>query len=291
MLGSRATVSARAAPRAAFQLHAARSFNRACGIVGMPNVGKSTLFNALTRTQRAEAANYPFCTIKPNSAVVSVRDPRLRQLAAIAGSEKVRLRPRAAPAPCALTAGRLRSSRRSWSSWTSVRARAGQAVRACSECVLTGRARAAGLVRGASTGAGLGNQFLAAVRAVAVCIHAVRCFTDPDVIHVESSVDPMRDLDIIRTELILADLQSLERKKAAVSPQQRQQQLAPTGPRHPAGPRARRSCSAAARQRTRAPRRSSRSWTWCCRRSRAGARRRRWRCGRSCRPRCTSCSC
>ncbi|MGF1448291.1 MAG: redox-regulated ATPase YchF [Opitutales bacterium] len=147
------------------------------GIVGLPNVGKSTLFNALTRTRKAEAANYPFCTIEPNVGVVEVPDERLEPLRAIAGTSVV--------------------------------------IPAAIEFV-----DIAGLVEGASKGEGLGNQFLANIREVDAIVHVVRCFEDADVIHNMGRVDPVRDLEIIATELILADLESLEnqlernRKKA-----------------------------------------------------------------------------
>ncbi|MGF1532041.1 MAG: redox-regulated ATPase YchF [Puniceicoccaceae bacterium] len=137
------------------------------GIVGLPNVGKSTLFNALTRTRKAEAQNYPFCTIDPNVGVVSVPDPRLTILAQIAGTATI--------------------------------------IPAAIEIV-----DIAGLVAGASQGEGLGNKFLANIREVDAIIQVVRCFQDDDVIHSMGSVDPLRDIEIIETELILADLQSAE---------------------------------------------------------------------------------
>lgn len=140
-----------------------------CGIVGLPNVGKSTLFNALTKTAAAEAANYPFCTIEPNVGRVSVPDNRLDKLAAIAGSKEI--------IPTQLEFVDI-----------------------------------AGLVRGASKGEGLGNQFLATIREVDAIVHVVRCFEDGDVTHVEGNVDPLRDIDIIDTELMLADLESLEKR-------------------------------------------------------------------------------
>ena len=138
-----------------------------CGIVGLPNVGKSTLFNALTETAAAQAANYPFCTIEPNVGNVGVPDPRLSKLAAIAGSGKI------------------------------------------IETQL-GFVDIAGLVRGASKGEGLGNQFLGHIRAVDAVLHVVRCFVDDDVIHVDGSVDPIRDIETIDMELILADLESVQ---------------------------------------------------------------------------------
>ncbi len=140
-----------------------------CGIVGLPNVGKSTLFNALTQTAAAQAANYPFCTIEPNVGRVAVPDPRLDKLVAIAKSQK--------EIPTQLEFVDI-----------------------------------AGLVRGASRGEGLGNQFLANIREVDAIVHVLRCFEDGDITHVEGSVDPVRDADTIETELMLADLDSLERR-------------------------------------------------------------------------------
>ena len=144
-----------------------------CGIVGLPNVGKSTLFNALTETAAAEAANYPFCTIEPNTGRVAVPDPRLDQLASLAKSATV--------IPTQLEFVDI-----------------------------------AGLVRGASKGEGLGNQFLANIREVDAIAHVLRCFEDSDITHVEGSVDPIRDADTIDTELMLADIESLERRMAAL---------------------------------------------------------------------------
>ena len=143
-----------------------------CGIVGLPNVGKSTLFNALTATQAAEAANYPFCTIEPNVGRVAVPDPRLDKLAAVATSAKI--------VPTQLEFVDI-----------------------------------AGLVRGASKGEGLGNQFLSHIRAVDAVAQVLRCFEDPNVTHVEGSVDPIRDVETIETELMLADLESLEKRRIA----------------------------------------------------------------------------
>ncbi|MBV8410428.1 MAG: redox-regulated ATPase YchF, partial [Alphaproteobacteria bacterium] len=137
--------------------------------VGLPNVGKSTLFNALTATQAAQAANYPFCTIEPNVGRVAVPDPRLDKLAAIASSAKI--------------------------------------VNTQLEFV-----DIAGLVKGASKGEGLGNQFLANIREVDAIAHVLRCFEDADVTHVSGSVDPVRDAEIVETELMLADLDSLEKR-------------------------------------------------------------------------------
>ncbi|WP_019832210.1 redox-regulated ATPase YchF [Sphingomonas sp. PR090111-T3T-6A] len=140
-----------------------------CGIVGLPNVGKSTLFNALTETAAAQAANYPFCTIEPNVGQVAVPDPRADKLAEIAGSAKI------------------------------------------IETQL-GFVDIAGLVRGASKGEGLGNQFLANIREVDAIVHVLRCFEDGDVTHVEGKVDPIADAETVETELMLADLDSLERR-------------------------------------------------------------------------------
>jgi GTP-binding protein YchF len=140
-----------------------------CGIVGLPNVGKSTLFNALTATQAAQAANYPFCTIEPNVGRVAVPDPRLDKLAAIAQSDKI--------------------------------------VATQLEFV-----DIAGLVKGASRGEGLGNQFLGNIREVDAIAHVLRCFEDSDVTHVSGNVDPVRDAEIVETELMLADLDSLEKR-------------------------------------------------------------------------------
>ncbi|CUW46280.1 redox-regulated ATPase YchF [Novacetimonas hansenii] len=144
-----------------------------CGIVGLPNVGKSTLFNALTETASAQAANYPFCTIEPNVGRVAVPDPRLAELARIGKSQKI--------LPTSLEFVDI-----------------------------------AGLVRGASRGEGLGNQFLANIREVDAIIHVLRCFEDDDITHVEGGVDPLRDAEIIETELMLADLESLEKRIVAL---------------------------------------------------------------------------
>ena len=140
-----------------------------CGIVGLPNVGKSTLFNALTATQAAEAANFPFCTKEPNVGRVGVPDPRLDKLAEIAKSQKI--------IPTQLEFVDI-----------------------------------AGLIRGASKGEGLGNQFLANIREVDAIVHVLRCFEDDDITHVEGNVDPLRDADVVETELMLADMESLERQ-------------------------------------------------------------------------------
>ncbi|MEQ9328236.1 MAG: redox-regulated ATPase YchF [Rhodospirillales bacterium] len=140
-----------------------------CGIVGLPNVGKSTLFNALTNTAAAEAANYPFCTIEPNTGRVSVPDRRLDRLAVIGKSAKI--------LPTQLEFVDI-----------------------------------AGLVRGASKGEGLGNQFLANIRETDAILHVVRCFEDGDITHVDGSVDPVRDIETIETELMLADLESVEKR-------------------------------------------------------------------------------
>jgi ribosome-binding ATPase len=140
-----------------------------CGIVGLPNVGKSTLFNALTATAAAQAANYPFCTIEPNVGRVGVPDKRLDVLAEIGKSIKI--------VPTSLEFVDI-----------------------------------AGLVRGASKGEGLGNQFLANIREVDAIIHVLRCFEDSDITHVEGSIDPLRDIEVVETELMLSDLESLERR-------------------------------------------------------------------------------
>jgi GTP-binding protein YchF len=140
-----------------------------CGIVGLPNVGKSTLVNALTRTAAAQAANYPFCTIEPNTGEVAVPDERLRKLAEIAKSKEI--------IPTRI-------------SFVDI----------------------AGLVRGASKGEGLGNQFLANIREVDAIVHVLRCFEDDDITHVEGRIDPVADADTVETELMLADLESLDRR-------------------------------------------------------------------------------
>jgi GTP-binding protein YchF len=143
-----------------------------CGIVGLPNVGKSTLFNALTETQAAQAANYPFCTIEPNVGQVAVPDERLDTLAKAAGSAKI------VPTQLAFV-------------------------------------DIAGLVKGASKGEGLGNQFLGNIREVDAIVHVLRCFEDPDVQHVHNRVDPIADAEVVETELMLADLDSLEKRVPA----------------------------------------------------------------------------
>ena len=143
-----------------------------CGIVGLPNVGKSTLFNALTQTAAAQAANYPFCTIEPNVGEVAVPDPRLDELARIAKSKEI--------IPTRLTFVDI-----------------------------------AGLVKGASKGEGLGNQFLATIREVDAIAYVLRCFVDDDITHVENRIDPLADAEIVETELMLADLESLEKRAAA----------------------------------------------------------------------------
>ena len=144
-----------------------------CGIVGLPNVGKSTLFNALTQTAAAQAANYPFCTIEPNVGDVAVPDPRLETLAKIAGSAEI--------IPTRITFVDI-----------------------------------AGLVRGASKGEGLGNQFLANIREVDAVAHVLRCFEDDDITHVEGKIDPISDAETVETELMLADLESLEKRLPAL---------------------------------------------------------------------------
>ncbi len=144
-----------------------------CGIVGLPNVGKSTLFNALTQTAAAQAENYPFCTIEPNVGDVAVPDPRLFELAEIAKSVNV--------VPARLTFVDI-----------------------------------AGLVKGASQGEGLGNQFLANIREVDAVAYVLRCFEDGDITHVEGRIDPLADADTVETELMLSDLESLEKRRPAL---------------------------------------------------------------------------
>jgi GTP-binding protein YchF len=139
------------------------------GIVGLPNVGKSTLFNAVTRTRKAQAANYPFCTIDPNLGVVTVPDPRLETLSKLSHSRKI--------------------------------------IPAAIEFV-----DIAGLVKGASTGEGLGNQFLSHIREVHAIVQVVRCFENADIHHVSGTIDPIRDIEVINTELVLADLASLQKR-------------------------------------------------------------------------------
>src|SRR5438477_9228870 len=139
------------------------------GIVGLPNVGKSTLFNAVTRTRKAQAANYPFCTIDPNLGVVTVPDPRLETLAQLSHSQKI--------------------------------------IPAAIEFV-----DIAGLVKGASAGEGLGNQFLSHIREVDAIVQVVRCFESGDIHHVSGTIDPIRDIEVINTELVLADLASLQKR-------------------------------------------------------------------------------
>ena len=145
-----------------------------CGIVGLPNVGKSTLFNALTATAAAQAANFPFCTIEPNVGRVSVPDTRLNEIAGLADSANV--------------------------------------IPAQLEFV-----DIAGLVKGASKGEGLGNQFLSNIRETDAIIHVLRCFEDSDITHVEGSVDPIRDAETIETELLIADMDSLEKQMANIA--------------------------------------------------------------------------
>ncbi len=145
-----------------------------CGIVGLPNVGKSTLFNALTETAAAQAMNYPFCTIEPNVGRVSVPDPRLFKLAAIASSAKI--------IPTQIEIVDI-----------------------------------AGLVKGASQGEGLGNQFLGHIRSTDAILHIVRCFENGDITHVHGSVDPIRDIEVVETELMLADLESLKKREGNIS--------------------------------------------------------------------------
>jgi len=145
-----------------------------CGIVGLPNVGKSTLFNALTQTAAAEAMNYPFCTIEPNVGRVGVPDHRLFKLAKIAVSEKI--------IPTQIEIVDI-----------------------------------AGLVKGASQGEGLGNQFLGHIRSTDAILHIVRCFENGDITHVNGNVDPIRDIEVVETELILADIESLKKREALIA--------------------------------------------------------------------------
>ena len=145
-----------------------------CGIVGLPNVGKSTLFNALTETQAAQAANYPFCTIEPNVGQVAVPDPRLDKLAKIAASAKI------IPTQLAFV-------------------------------------DIAGLVKGASQGEGLGNQFLGNIREVDAIVHVLRCFENDDIQHVANTIDPIADAEVVETELLLSDLESLEKRVPALA--------------------------------------------------------------------------
>src|SRR5476651_93032 len=140
------------------------------GIVGLPNVGKSTLFNAVTRTRKAQAANYPFCTIDPNLGIVTVPDARLTKLAELSHSQKI--------VPTAIEFVDI-----------------------------------AGLVKGASTGEGLGNQFLSHIREVNAIVQVVRCFESGDIHHVNGTIDPIRDIEVVNTELILADLASLQKRR------------------------------------------------------------------------------
>ncbi len=151
-----------------------------CGIVGLPNVGKSTLFNALTQTANAQAANYPFCTIEPNVGEVAVPEPRLFKLAEIAGSKEI--------IPARMNFVDI-----------------------------------AGLVRGASQGEGLGNQFLANIRETDAIVYVLRCFEDEDVTHVEGKIDPMADYETVETELMIADMDSLEKRRTSLEKKVKQQ--------------------------------------------------------------------
>ena len=143
------------------------------GIVGLPNVGKSTLFNALIRSHKAAAANYPFCTIEPNLGVVTVPEPRLDAIAEVA----------------------------------KVNARIPTTIEFLD---------IAGLVKGASHGEGLGNKFLSHIREVDALVHVVRCFEDPDVVHVTGGIEPVRDIEIVTTELVLADLEAIHRRREKI---------------------------------------------------------------------------
>src|SRR5450432_4906496 len=144
------------------------------GIVGLPNVGKSTLFNAVTRTRKAQAANYPFCTIDPNLGVVTVPDARLEVLSKLSHSQKI--------VPTAIEFVDI-----------------------------------AGLVKGASAGEGLGNQFLSHIREVNAIVQVVRCFENGDIHHVSGSIDPVRDIEVINTELIIADLDNVKKRREKLS--------------------------------------------------------------------------
>ena len=144
------------------------------GIVGLPNVGKSTLFNAVTRTRKAPAANYPFCTIDPNLGMVTVPDARLEVLAKLSRSQRI--------VPTAIEFVDI-----------------------------------AGLVKGASAGEGLGNQFLSHIREVDALVQVVRCFEDPDIVHVSGGLDPVRDIEIVTTELVLADLETVHKRMEKIS--------------------------------------------------------------------------
>jgi GTP-binding protein YchF len=148
------------------------------GIVGLPNVGKSTLFNALTRAQNAAAANYPFCTIEPNKAIVAVPDKRLDRLSDIVNPQRI-------------------------------------------QNAIVEFTDIAGLVRGASKGEGLGNQFLSHIRETSAIVHVVRCFESESIIHVDGTVDPLRDIEVINTELVLADIQTLENRISRLDKQAR----------------------------------------------------------------------
>ena len=143
------------------------------GIVGLPNVGKSTLFNAVTRSHKAPAENYPFCTIEPNLGVVTVPEPRLEPLAKIA--------------------------------------KVGTLIPTTIEFV-----DIAGLVKGSSHGEGLGNKFLSHIREVDAIVHVVRCFEDPDIVHVTGGIDPVRDIEIVNTELVLADIETVKKRREKI---------------------------------------------------------------------------
>ena len=173
MVGGSRRCLLQSSPRAGTGLQHVRMMALKTGIVGLPNVGKSTLFNALMEESQAQAANFPFCTIEPNVGVVAVPDPKLAVLGDINTSEKL--------VPTSL-------------SFVDI----------------------AGLVEGASKGEGLGNQFLANIRECDAIVHTVRCFVDDNIVHVSGSVDPLRDIEVINLELVLADLAQVDRRKMKV---------------------------------------------------------------------------
>ena len=185
------------------------------GIVGLPNVGKSTLFNAVTRSRKAQAANYPFCTIDPNLGVVTVPDPRLEVLSKLSHSQKI--------------------------------------IPAAIEFV-----DIAGLVKGASAGEGLGNQFLSHIREVDAIVQVVRCFENADIHHVSATIDPVRDIEVINTELALADLASLQKRGSVCK-----KKFAPARkrPRRKA-PSSKNSCRISIRESQRSPHRCQPTRKW-----------------------------